>query len=111
MENLESHGLNFRISFFRPGQSWNFGVGHGKAWKMMFIKTEYKINWVFFAKIIVKTNPKILEKSWKRSRKVMEFQKLKRVRTLLPHFDVICDERQEQALFPPFGHITVITLS
>ena len=27
---------NFRISFSRPGKSWN--VGHGKSWKMMFIQ-------------------------------------------------------------------------
>ena len=46
-ENLESHGI-LELHFFRPGKSWNLGVGHGKSWKMMFIE-KYKTNWVFFA--------------------------------------------------------------
>ena len=33
---------NFITSFSRPGKSWNLGVGHGKSWKMMFVK-KYKI--------------------------------------------------------------------
>ena len=36
---------NLIISFSRPGKSWNLGVGHGKSWKMMFIR-KYKI--IFF---------------------------------------------------------------
>ena len=42
---------NFRISFSRLGKSWNLGVGHGKSWKMMFIKN-YKI--IFFCEEISK---------------------------------------------------------
>ena len=38
--------LNFRISFSRPGESWNLSVGVGKSWKIIFIK-KYKINTVF----------------------------------------------------------------
>ena len=30
---------NVRISFSRLGKLWNLGVGHGKSWKMMFIKS------------------------------------------------------------------------
>ena len=36
--------LNFRISFFRPGKSWNLSAGHGKSWEMVLIKKIQIIN-------------------------------------------------------------------
>ena len=101
--------MDFRISFSRPGKSWNLGVGHGKSWKMMFIE-KYKINWVFFCEDNSENKPKMkndfqengqilvmenLEKSWKILWKVMEFEKLKRVRTLASYLLVNNANEQE----------------
>ena len=33
MENVESHGI-LRISFSRPGRSWNLIIGARKSWKI-----------------------------------------------------------------------------
>ena len=58
---------NFTISFSRPGKSWNVSVDHGKSWTMnenYFLRTTKQ------------------KKSSKTSWKVMEFYKIRTVRTL-----------------------------
>ena len=77
--------MEFRISFSRPGKSWNLSVGDGKSWKMTFI-VQNKLGSLFFVneKAKIFWNCENFRKQLVnfRSWKVMEFQKLKRVRNL-----------------------------
>ena len=70
--------MEFRISFSRPGKSWNLSVGDGKSWKMTFI-VRNKLGSLFFVneKAKIFWNCETFRKQLVnfRSWKAMEFQK------------------------------------
>ena len=70
--------MEFTISFFRPGKSWNLSVAHGKSWKMTKndvsknnkakIYLERMIIFALFGKQLLNFRSwKTSKKSWKRS--------------------------------------------